>query len=132
MNKNYPFGICFEILKNSNSQDSDYSNYSNSNEIEDEKQVVEIDELKNDPYKIQYFVYHNDKIKYSFDTKEEAIKIIESEMNQIVTYYSKIDSVYTLKINNENDIYTISGHYEFQNIKVDTIFENFKIVKEPN
>jgi len=131
MNKNiqkYPFGICFEIFNNS--EDSNYSDY--SNEIEDEKQVIEIDELKNDPYKIKYIIYHNNKIKYTFDSKDQAIKIVESEINEITNYYSKIDSVYTLKINNENDIYTISAHYEFQNIKVDTVFETFKIVKNPN
>ena len=124
-------GIQFEIFK-SNSE----SNYS-LNEFEDEKQIVEIDDFNEDPYPIRatydrYIIYHNDKIKYTVQSKNEALKIVENEIADITKYYSKIDSVYKIIVSIQNDTYNICGHYEFQNIVVNKVFETFKILKYTN
>jgi len=125
-------GIQFEIFK-SNSEST--SHYSNS--FEDEKQIVEIDDFKEDPYPIRatydrYLIYHNDKIKYTVQFKNEALKIVENEIADITKYYSKIDSVYKIIVSVQNDTYNICGHYEFQNIVVNKVFETFKIVVKSN
>ena len=129
------FGIQFEILNSrseSNSQSNSQSNSYYSNEFEDEKQVVEIEDLKDDPFKNTYRIYHNDKIKYTVESKNEALQIVDNEINHITNYYSNIDSVYKINVSVQNDTYNIYAHYEFQNIVVSTIFETFKIVKTTN
>ena len=129
------FGIQFEILNSqseSNSQSNSQSNSYYSNEFEDEKQVVEIEDSKDDPFKNTYSIYHNDKIKYTVESKNEALQIVDNEINHITNYYSNIDSVYKINVSVQNDTYNIYAHYEFQNIVVSTIFETFKIVKTTN
>lgn len=141
------FGISFEILNSSNSYDSNSS-------FENEKQVVEIDELYNDPYRIKsnlqeslleekqivYSIYHNDKIKYTNKTREEAIKLVEKQVENISKYYSKIFDEPNVDVSTDisndieqrspfRDIYIISGRYKFLEIEVNTVLEIFKIVK---
>lgn len=75
---------------------------------------------------------HNDKVKHTFETKEEAIKVVDSLVNETAIYYLNLNSVYTVNINVVDNIYTITGHYKFLNIELDTIFETFRVEKKIN
>ena len=79
-----------------------------------------------------YCIVHNDKVKHTFETKEEAIKVVDSLVNETAIYYLNLNSVYTVNINVVDNIYTITGHYKFLNIELDTIFETFRVEKKIN
>ena len=79
-----------------------------------------------------YCIVHNDKVKHTFENKEEAIKVVDSLVNETAIYYLNLNSVYTVNINVVDDIYTITGHYKFLNIELDTIFETFRVEKKIN
>jgi hypothetical protein len=83
----------------------------------------------------KYFIIHNNKLKYTSDTLDEAIKLVEKKVNKIVNYYQNElqESVYNIMVNIEtldkDEIrYDIIGNYKFTPIEVNTVFETFKII----
>ena len=82
-----------------------------------------------------HFIIHNNNLKYTANTLDEAIKIVEEKIDKIVNYYQKElgDSVYNILVNIETDNkdeikYNITGHYKFISIEINTVFETFKII----
>lgn len=90
----------------------------------------------------KYFIIHNSNLKYTADTLDEAIKLVEKKVDKLATYYQTEigDSVYNIIINieteNKSEIrYNITGHYKFvpngnvdMSIEVNTVFETFQII----